>query len=104
MDGEGWNPLFTRHFNEWEVEEAQRLLSHLGLEAMIFFFWGGGGGGGLVLEDKQACLDRDERGRCTRLYSLDPLSGFIGRWCGHLVCSQRFVSLLGERSALWTQP
>ena len=45
MDGEGWNPLFTRHFNEWEVEEAQRLLSHLGLEAMIFFFFLGGGGG-----------------------------------------------------------
>ena len=33
--GEGWNPLFTRLFNDWEVEEVQRLLFQLGLEAVI---------------------------------------------------------------------
>ena len=34
-DGEGWNPLFTRLFNDWEVAEVQRLLFQLGSEAVI---------------------------------------------------------------------
>ena len=34
-DGEEWNPLFTRLFNDWEVEEVQRLLFQLGSKAVI---------------------------------------------------------------------
>ena len=34
IDGEGWNPLFTRLFNDREVE-VQRLLFQLGSEAVI---------------------------------------------------------------------
>ena len=26
----GWQPLFTRHFNDWEVEDLERLLARLG--------------------------------------------------------------------------
>ena len=29
-EGEGWNPLFTRSFNDREMEEAERLLRRLG--------------------------------------------------------------------------
>ena len=29
-DGEGWNPSFPRPFNDWEVEDAARLLAKLG--------------------------------------------------------------------------
>ena len=29
-EGEGWNPLFSRSFNDWEMEEAKRLLRRLG--------------------------------------------------------------------------
>ena len=29
-EGEGWNPLFTRPFNDWEVEDAERLLMDIG--------------------------------------------------------------------------
>ena len=34
-NGEGWNPLFTRLFNDWEVEEVQRLLFQLMNQAVI---------------------------------------------------------------------
>ena len=30
MKGEGWNPIFTRSFNDWEMEETERLLLGLG--------------------------------------------------------------------------
>ena len=31
VSGEGgWNPVFTRHFNEWEVDEVESLLCKFG--------------------------------------------------------------------------
>ena len=34
-DGGGWNPSFTRPFNDWEVEDAVRLLAKLGRYVVV---------------------------------------------------------------------
>ena len=31
----GWQPLFTRHFNDWEVEDLERLLARLGKITLV---------------------------------------------------------------------
>ena len=33
--GEGWNPLFTRPLNDWEVEEVERLISLIGKVTVV---------------------------------------------------------------------
>ena len=43
-DDEGWNHLFTRPSNDWEVEEVQRLLFQLGSKVVVegmddMLFW-----------------------------------------------------------------
>lgn len=33
--GEGWKSSFSRHFNNWELEEVERFLSHIEREAVV---------------------------------------------------------------------
>ena len=34
-EGEGWHPLFTRPFNNWELEDVERLLAQLGQKILV---------------------------------------------------------------------
>ena len=36
VNGGSWNPIFSRPFNDWEVEEAKRLLSELGRYVLTY--------------------------------------------------------------------
>ena len=34
-DGGCWNPLFSRHFNDWVLEEAERFLAWIGEKKVV---------------------------------------------------------------------